>query len=123
MKQRFSSQELFELRNRIPVTHLIRDELFIPSKVSEGVFRFLCPLCNEFQTSTQPTTNLARCFRCEKNLNTIDLVMAVKGWGFRDSVLFLQRLLPRMGQNRTSNLETSLQSLASGIGFAMPGTR
>jgi hypothetical protein len=122
MKKRFSPQELFELRNAIPVTQLIRYDLSIPSKVSEGIFRFLCPVCNEFQTATQSTTNLARCFRCERNFNTIDLVMAVKGWGFVDSALFLQRLLPKMGQNNDS-AESTFQSLAAGIGFAMPGTR
>ena len=89
MKKRFSSHELFELRNAIPVRRLIRDELQIPSKISEGVFRFLCPVCHEFQTATHPATNLARCFRCEKNFNTIDLVMAVKGLDFKESVVFL----------------------------------
>ena len=123
MKQRFSSQELFQLRNAIPVTLLIRDELSIPSKVSEGVFRFLCPVCNEFKTATHPTTNLARCFRCEKNFNTIELVMTVKGLSFRDSVLFLQRLLPMVEKNRGNNAELRLRSLAAGIGFAMPGAR
>ena len=71
MKKRFSSQELYELRNHIPVDALIR-ELGIPSKIRDGYFRFLCPLCNEFQTAVKPETNLARCFRCEKNFNTID---------------------------------------------------
>lgn len=89
---RFSSRELFELRNNIPIDVLIRDHLKIPSKVSDGFFRFLCPLCNEFQTAVNPATNLARCFRCEKNFNTIDLVMQVRKYGFRDSVRFLKRL-------------------------------
>ena len=46
---------------------LIRDHLQIPFKIRDGYFRFLCPLCNEFQTAVNPATNLARCFRCEKN--------------------------------------------------------
>jgi hypothetical protein len=91
-KRRFSSQELFELRNNIPVDILIRDHLQVPSKIRDGLFRFLCPLCNEFQTAVNPATNLARCFRCERNLNTIDLVMKIKGYGFRDSVLFLKQI-------------------------------
>ena len=94
MKNRFSSRELFELRNNIPVDMLIRDHLQIPSKIRDGYFRFLCPLCNEFQTAVNPATNLARCFRCEKNFNTIDLVMKIKGYGFRDSVLFLKQINP-----------------------------
>jgi len=71
---------------------LIRDRLKVPSKISDGFFRFLCPLCNEFQTAVNPNTNLARCFRCEKNFNTIDIVMAVRKCGFKDSVLFLKTL-------------------------------
>lgn len=92
MKARFSSRELFDLRNTIPVDMLIRDQLQMPSKIRDGVFRFLCPICHEFQTAVNPNTNLARCFRCEKNFNTIDLVMAVRGYGFKDSVLFLKDL-------------------------------
>ncbi len=107
--KKFSSKELFELRNAIPVDMLIKDELHIPSKISEGSFRFLCPICNEFQTAINPSTNLARCFRCEKNLNTIDLVMKVKKFGFKDSVLFLKNLLKKI-----------LNDLAAGISHPNP---
>jgi len=92
MKARFSSRELFDLRNNIPVDMLIRDQLHIPTKIRDGYFRFLCPVCNEFQTAINPNTSLARCFRCKKNFNTIDLVMVVRGYGFKDSVLFLKTL-------------------------------
>ena len=51
MGKHFSSQELYELRNSIPMEVLIEKKLAIPSKISEGFFRFLCPLCNEFQTA------------------------------------------------------------------------
>ncbi|BBO79856.1 hypothetical protein DSCO28_04220 [Desulfosarcina ovata subsp. sediminis] len=54
MRRRFTGGELFQLRNRIPVDWLIKEQLHIPSKVIEGIFRFLCPLCNEFQTATNP---------------------------------------------------------------------
>jgi len=107
--KKFLPQELFELRNAIPVDMLIKDELHIPSKISEGTFRFLCPFCNEFQTSVNPSTNLARCYRCEKNLNTIDLVMEVKKIGFKDSVLFLKKLLKKI-----------LSDLADSLGHPMP---
>ncbi len=115
MKNRFSSRELFELRNHIPVEVLVRDHLHIPSKISDGYFRFLCPLCNEFQTAVNPVTNLARCFRCEKNFNTIDLVMKIKGYGFRDSVLFLKQI------NTVLQVPASrLTALACAIGRPMP---
>ena len=89
----FSSQELYRLRNSISIDVLIEKELAIPSKTSEGYFRFLCPLCNEFQTAFNPKTNLVRCFRCEKNFNTIDMVMAWRKTGFVDSAKYLQTLL------------------------------
>ena len=59
----------------------------------EGYFRFCCPVCNEFNTSVNSKTNLARCFDCRKNYNTIDLVMLVKGSNFIQSVNFLQRFM------------------------------
>ena len=119
MKKRFSPRELFEVRNYIPVAMLIKDELLIPSKIRDGVFRFLCPICNEFQTATKPTTNLARCFRCEKNFNTIDLVMRVRGSEFRESVLFLQHLLGKI-PNKSEDARQALKKLVSDIGRPMP---
>lgn len=117
MNNRFSSRQLFALRNNIPIDVLIR-QLKIPSRIREGFLRFLCPLCNEFQTAVNPATNLARCFRCEKNFNTIDLVMEVKGYGFRDSVLFLKKLnMP------PQDPVAALTAIAAGIGQPMPKGR
>jgi predicted RNA-binding Zn-ribbon protein involved in translation (DUF1610 family) len=94
MKRRFTGHQLFKLRNLIPIDMLIKEQLKIPSKMNEGYLRFLCPLCGEFQTATNAKTNLARCFRCEKNFNPIDLVMTVKAVGFIESVQYLKKLLP-----------------------------
>jgi hypothetical protein len=88
-KRRFSEQQLFYIRNHIPIDRLMQKTLHIPCKTSEGVFRFLCPLCNEFNTSIKPQTNLARCFRCEKNFNTIDMVMTVNNSTFVEAVDYL----------------------------------
>ena len=93
MKKRFSAQELFELRNSIPINTVIAELLALPSKTTEGLFRFLCPICHEFQTATNPGTNLARCFVCQKNFNPIDLVMLVKKTGFIESVTYLKTVL------------------------------
>ncbi len=93
MGKYFSSHELYKLRNSIPIDVLIEKELAIPSKISEGFFRFLCPLCNEFQTAVNPKTNMGRCFRCEKNFNTIDVVMTWQNTGFVESVNYLQQIL------------------------------
>lgn len=120
MGRRFTGNELFRLRNLIPVERLIDEQLNIPSKFSEGYFRFLCPLCNEFQTATNPKTNLARCFRCEKNFNTIDLVMIVKGLGFIESVKYLKKLLPQNPDGPVAG-QQQLNQLLDGIGKSIGG--
>ena len=90
-KTQYTRNELFILRNHIPLEALIQ-QLGIPSKMSEGCFRFCCPVCREFDTGVNPATNLARCFACEKNYNTIDLVMQVKKSDFIHSVKFLKTI-------------------------------
>lgn len=92
MSRRYSKELLRELRNDIPIAYLISTILDVPSKVSEGYFRFLCPYCREFNSATNPETNLARCFRCEENFNPIDMVMAVRCSNFVEAVEFLQDL-------------------------------
>jgi DNA primase len=93
MSQRFPREILRSLRNEIPISELIRFRLDLPSKEREGFFRFLCPLCSEFNTATNPKTNLARCFRCRVNFNPIDMVMAVERCSFVDAVRILSPLL------------------------------
>ena len=88
MVEKFSKELLFELRNFIPIDELIKT-LRISNQKKEGVFRFLCPFCQEFNTSVKPTTNLARCFNCSKNFNTIDLTMKITKKDFRESVKYL----------------------------------
>jgi DNA primase len=83
---------LRRLRNEIPITLVIAEFLKLPTKVSEGYFRFLCPLCTEFITATNPKTNLARCFLCEKNFNPIDMVMVVKQISFSKAVDYLKSI-------------------------------
>lgn len=91
-KRCFSSQQLYVLRNDIDVRMLIEKTLHIPCRVIEGCFRFFCPLCNAADTAVNPKTNLARCFRCQKNFNTIDLVMLIRQADFVQSVKFLQSI-------------------------------
>ena len=90
IKRHFTNHELYILRNDIPIDALIEKTLCIPSRIAEGCFRFLCPSCKEFNTAVNPETNLARCFRCEENFNTIDLVMIIRKSDFVESVRFLQ---------------------------------
>ncbi len=89
---RLSAERLRALRNDIPIEAVIR-KLGVPAKEVEGYFRFLCPLCSEFHTATNPRTNLGRCFRCRENYNPIDLVMAVEKVSFLDAVSLLERML------------------------------
>lgn len=89
MGQYYTKESLRRLRNEILISDLITRVLDIPSKTRDGYLRFLCPLCSEFMTACHPKTNLARCFRCERNFNPIDLVMVVKGFCFQEAVHFL----------------------------------
>ena len=59
MAKRYSKESLRLLRNEIPIAVLIGDLLKMENKVSEGYFRFLCPICSEFNTAVNPRTNLA----------------------------------------------------------------
>jgi len=89
MPDRFPPEMLKRLRNDIPINLVIKEFLKIPVNFSEGYFRFLCPICSEFVTATNPKTNLARCFRCQKNFNPIDMVMVTKQITFRSAVDYL----------------------------------
>jgi len=83
------------MRNEIDVRMLIEKSLRIPCRVTQGCFRFMCPLCQGFNTAVNPKTNLARCFACEKNFNTIDLVMLIRQTDFVHSATFLQSVLQK----------------------------
>ena len=85
-------ERLWRLRNRVSIDRALV-EVELPVKRSEGYLRFLCPLCQEFNTATNPRTNLARCFRCKKNFNPIDLVMLVEKRSFLEAVQHLEALL------------------------------
>lgn len=74
---------------------MIAEALGLEHHIRDGRFRFLCPLCHAFDTATNPATNLARCFPCQRNFNPIDLVMTVKRYSFMDAVRFLDPILHR----------------------------
>jgi len=85
---------LRQLRNEINTTTLIADILQMEHRWRENRFRFLCPVCHEFNTAINPKTNLGRCFCCQRNFNPIDLVMITKRLAFLDAVNFLENYLP-----------------------------
>ena len=94
MAHRYSKRLLHQLRNDVDVAALIRDVLALPTQTGDGVFRFQCPCCQGFDCATNPRTNLARCFHCQRNFNPIDIVMVVNRCKFLDAVEFLRRRLP-----------------------------
>lgn len=87
----FSRSELYVLRNDIGIDALIK-ALHVPCETRAGRFAFLCPLCRGYSTGVNHKTNLARCFDCQKNINTIDMVMIVRQSDFVSSVRFLKKL-------------------------------
>ena len=93
MSNTLSKQHLRELRNRIEIIPLIADVLEIIYKTHDGRFRFMCPECHDFDTAVNTNTNLARCFRCERNFNPIDMTMSVKRYSFIQAVRFLEPIL------------------------------
>ena len=90
---RLPDRFLRQLRNRVPIQSLIRSSLGLANHVTDGIFRFECPVCKAFHTSVKKETNLARCFDCQTNFNPIDMVMVVKKISFRESTTFLSGLL------------------------------
>jgi hypothetical protein len=98
-KKRFCSDELYVLRNDIPVATLIEHGLEIPSHRRHGRFCFLCPVCKELNTAVNVRTNQAKCFTCDKSFNTIDLVMETRQWEFVDSVRFLRKYYANLPQH------------------------
>ena len=92
---------LRRLRNDLPMAAVIaalgRDGP--PSKIRNGRFCFLCPRCNEMLAYVNPSNNLAHCFHCHANLNTIDL-MQMTGFDFLSAVELLARWLNEYERRR-----------------------
>ncbi len=102
----FTKQQLVQVRNEIDIDWLISDKLSLDRQFN-GMWRFRCPLCQQLNTATQKKTNLARCFSCQQNFNTIDLVIYTNKINFVPSVQFLLALLdkktPQSGSDKKDN--------------------
>jgi len=85
---------LRQLRNDVVITRVI-EHLGIPSNLRGQRLTFRCPDCSTFHAKTNPYRNLARCFLCQRNFNSIDLVMAERGYSFLEAVEYLEDLLLR----------------------------
>ena len=91
--KRYPDDFLRRLRNELALPNLFRVVEW-PHKSRDGFVRFLCPLCQEFNTAVNPATNLGRCFRCEENFNPIDFLMQARGYDFLTAVSYMSVLLP-----------------------------
>ncbi len=85
-------ERLRALRNRVSILVVIQ-HLGIPTKTCGARPAFRCPACRGFHTATNPLTNLGRCFACQRNFNTIEIVMAERAFSFLEAVDFVGRLL------------------------------
>lgn len=92
--QRYNAELLRRIRNDIPIAWLIK-HLRWPCKMRMGQFVFVCPDCGETTTSVNPRTNLARCYPCQKNFNTIEFTMFIHQARFVDTIEYLIPLLPK----------------------------
>ena len=101
----FTKQQLFQVRNEIDIDWLISDKLNLDRQFN-GMWRFRCPLCQQLNTATQKKTNLARCFSCQQNFNTIDLVIYTRKVNFVPSVQFLLSLLVNKTKTDQSSQNT-----------------
>jgi len=99
----FTQQQLVQVRNEIDIDWLINEKLNLERQF-KSIWRFQCPLCLQFNTATQKKNNLARCFSCQQNFNTIDLVIYSKKVNFVPSVQFLLSVLEKKaGSNGTAH--------------------
>jgi len=100
----FSKQHLFQVRNSIDIHWLINEKLILERQFN-GIWRFRCPLCQGFHTAIAKKTNLARCFDCQKNFNTIDLVIFSKHTNFVPAVKWLLSLLDTTNVSPLNDLQ------------------
>ena len=115
MTRRFSPQELTFLRNRVPITHVIKTLLDLPTRSTNSKLSFACPVCGGFDTSINAAHNLARCFDCRQNFNPIELVMHHLQIGFVDSVGWLKnRIQAAPAQNTPTCASNNHQPTALG---------
>jgi hypothetical protein len=108
MTRRFSPEELTFLRNRVPITRVIKTMLELPTRSTNGRLSFACPVCGGFDTSINAAHNLARCFDCRQNFNPIELVMHQRQIGFVDSVRWLKKSIEA---NPAKNTLTSARNI------------
>lgn len=91
MARRFTDQQLWQLRNEVPLPWLLQ-QLDWPHRRRNGQLIFVCPRCGESRTDLNPRENLVRCFHCQINFNPIDFTMAARDCDFVAAVHHLLSL-------------------------------
>ena len=94
MARRFTDQQLWQLRNEVPLPWLLQ-RLDWPHRRRDGQLIFVCPRCGESRSDLNPQENLVRCFHCQTNFNPIDFTMADRKCGFVEAVQYLLSLTDR----------------------------
>ncbi len=108
----FSCEELYCVRNYIPVRKVLETLCGHECKEIEGYTRFVCPVCYEMRTSLHPKENLGRCFRCKRNFNAIDFVMCSCKLSFVNSV---KLLLAHFGNTQAASFNSAVLNSRSNI--------
>jgi hypothetical protein len=99
---------LRRIRNDLPmpVTIAALGRAGPPSKIRDGRFCFLCPHCGEMLAYVNPRNNLAHFFGCHRNINNIDLMLAL-GYDFPSATALLQDWLNQYQTQRPRRPSTT----------------
>lgn len=89
--RRFSADHLRGLRRAVSLAFLL-ERLGVEVLWRGGRRVFRCPLCRAPRAALHPRLNLARCFRCGRSFNAIDLAIAHRRCSFPDAVRYLERI-------------------------------
>ena len=91
--KRIAAAHLHALRNTIEIQAVVA-RLEIPTSPRGRHVRFRCPRCHAHDAAARAGESLARCFRCRRRFNPIDLIMAEAGCGFPQAVAYLDLFFP-----------------------------
>lgn len=118
MSREFTRELLFQVRNGIAVTELIK-ELKIPHHKEGENLIFNCPVCGQANTGVLVRKNLCRCFDCQRNFNTIDLVLLVTERKFKESIQYLIDYKLELQSLKRTGTEEKLEEVDSAKILAM----
>ena len=89
-----TKDELRRLRNDLPIEEVVL-WLGLERRRRGGRVEVRCAQCQGFHVAIHEPTNLARCFRCARSYNPIDLIMTVRRASFLQAVEALREIESR----------------------------